>query len=107
MEDLIKALTILKKYLKDRYDKYPTLCEHDILYVCGIDLPKIPVEEVRLLDELGFIPGLDNGDYNFIEETLGYDFAITGNFKEITSEQWDMIKNSLSDCFHSFRFGSC
>ena len=40
MEDLIKALQILLKYGNP---KYPTVCEHDILYIVGIDLEKISI----------------------------------------------------------------
>ena len=33
MEDLIKALTILNKYLDGYHKNYPTICEHDELIV--------------------------------------------------------------------------
>lgn len=107
MKDLIEALTILLKYMADPDNHYPTACEHDVLYVWGVDIAKVPVEDVRKLDELGFIPGFDDCDYETIEETLGHDFAITGSFKEMTAEQWDSVKERLSDCFHSFKYGSC
>ena len=50
MEDLIKALTILAKYAKD---KYPTHCEHDVLYV-RVDTASVPQEEIQTLEDLGF-----------------------------------------------------
>lgn len=60
MEDLIKALTILSKYLDDGYNKdYPTLCEHDELMVC-VDPKRILEEDMIELNELGFI---SCGDY--------------------------------------------
>ena len=52
MEDLIKALQILLKYGNP---KYPTVCEHDILYIVGIDLEKISIEDITELENLGFI----------------------------------------------------
>ena len=51
MEDLIKALQILLKYGNP---KYPTVCEHDILYIVGIDLKKINIEDITELENLGF-----------------------------------------------------
>ena len=51
MEDLIKALQILLKYGNP---KYPTVCEHDILYIVGIDLKKISIEDINELENLGF-----------------------------------------------------
>ena len=50
MEDLIKALQILLKYGNP---KYPTVCEHDILYIVGIDLEKISIEDITELENLG------------------------------------------------------
>lgn len=52
MEDLIKALQILLKYGNP---KYPTVCEHDILYIVGIDIEKISIEDITELENLGFI----------------------------------------------------
>lgn len=56
MKDLIEALQILLKY-SDPSDKFPTHCEHDILYIgAGIDdLSKISKEDIDRLDELGII----------------------------------------------------
>lgn len=51
MDDLIEALTILRKYTPDtRY--YPTSCEHDELYVFAVG-GVTKVERTRL-SELGF-----------------------------------------------------
>lgn len=60
MKDLIKALTILSKYLKGHHVNYPTYCKHDVLYVC-VDYTKIPEEEIFELQELGFYRDEDTG----------------------------------------------
>ncbi len=59
MENLIKALQILLKYGNP---DYPTHCEHDILYICGIDTALITVEDLEELDSLGFIIDLEEDD---------------------------------------------
>ena len=67
MEDLIKALTILNKYLDDGYNKnYPTACEHDELIVY-VDPEKISEEDMIELNKLGFIPS----DYFMISYKFG------------------------------------
>lgn len=55
MDDLIKALTILNKYLDGYNKKYPTSCDHDSLYV-QVDYKKISQEDINELETLGFIP---------------------------------------------------
>lgn len=79
MEDLIKALTILLKYGNP---KYPTACEHDTLYVCGIKSADVSEEDRKELDALGF----------FCKETT-----------EDPDENWE----DQHDGFMSFRYGSC
>lgn len=59
MEDLIKALQIFLKYGNP---KYPTHCEHDVLYIHGIDPEIISEEDKKTLDELGFFCIDDDGD---------------------------------------------
>ena len=61
MEDLIKALTILNKYLEGHYKNYPTFCEHDVLYV-QVDYTKISQEDLNELQILGFFPCEDLGN---------------------------------------------
>lgn len=58
MEQLIEALQIFLKYSNEAY---PTHCEHDILYVCGIDQSRVSDEDIKRLKELGFFPD-DEGD---------------------------------------------
>ena len=53
MDDLIEALSIFKKYMEDV--RYPTMCEHDVLYVC-CDRTDLPEKDVIRLEELGFVP---------------------------------------------------
>lgn len=50
MEDLIKALQIFLKYSNK---KYPTSCEHDVLYV-DVDPSIVSDKDKNTLDELGF-----------------------------------------------------
>ena len=97
MNELIEAFTILSKYLSDYGNKFPTLCEHDVFYVCEVNVSDITAEEVRRLYELGFIPGnQDDGD---IREDI--------ELSEIDQETWDNIKDRFTECFHSYRYGSC
>lgn len=105
MEDLIKALQILLPYTDEYGKKYPTTCEHDVLYVNCLDLTNMEASTVRELAKLGFDPGLDY-DYDTIESALGHDFAINGDYENITDEQWALIKNDIYGAFHSYRFGS-
>lgn len=63
MEDLIKALQILLKYGNP---KYPTVCEHEILYIVGIDLKKISIEDINELENLGFNINIEESEiYSF------------------------------------------
>lgn len=52
MEQLIKALQIFLKYGNP---DYPTHCEHDEMYICGIDPDDVSEEDKKELDKLGFI----------------------------------------------------
>lgn len=56
MKDLIKALQIFLKYANE---DYPTLCEHDCLWVV-VKPDEVSKEDVEELDKLGFF--VDNGD---------------------------------------------
>jgi hypothetical protein len=94
MEELIKALTILSKYMESDYARnFPTSCEHDVLYVCGVDLKKMDASVVKELVELGFNPGSDY-DTNYYWD----------NF---TQEDWENRWPNLTTCFHSYKYGSC
>lgn len=58
MEDLIKALQIFLKYGNP---KWPTHCEHDVLYV-DIDPEIVSDDDKKILDELGFFPSKETPD---------------------------------------------
>lgn len=58
MEELIKALQIFLKYGNP---KYPTACEHDVLYV-KIDPEIVSEEDKNLLNQLGFFPDEEVGE---------------------------------------------
>jgi hypothetical protein len=53
MNDLIEALQILAKYQKPT--RWPTHCEHDVLYVMDVKKGAPSAEERIRLDELGFL----------------------------------------------------
>lgn len=59
MDDLIKALQIFIKYGNP---KWPTHCEHDKLTV-DIDPADVSEEDVKALEELGFIPNTEDDDF--------------------------------------------
>lgn len=51
MKKLIESLQIFLKY-KDL--DYPTACEHDVMYVHGIEKDEVTSEDQALLAELGW-----------------------------------------------------
>ena len=56
--DLIEALEIFNKYA----DKYAgTHCEHDVLYICGVDIESVSEKDKARLDHLGFFEGREDG----------------------------------------------
>lgn len=59
MDDLIQALTILRKYGNPYY---PTQCEHDELTICGINPSVVSKEDVKILDKLGFFISDDDDE---------------------------------------------
>lgn len=62
MEDLIKALQIFLKYGNP---DYPTWCSHDELHICDIDPDKVSDEDIKALDDLGFIADELDGFVSF------------------------------------------
>lgn len=56
MEELIKSLQIFLKY---KNEKYPTHCEHDSLYIVGINPDDVSLEDKKTLDDLGFFVNED------------------------------------------------
>ena len=59
MEDLIKALMILNKYVTSYGKDYPCHCEHDILMICGVEYEDVPVLDLIWLDHYGFFEDAD------------------------------------------------
>ena len=51
MEDLIKALQILLKYGNP---DSPTICEHEVMYIAGVDASEVSKEDIKELERLGF-----------------------------------------------------
>ena len=68
MKDLIEALNIFLKY--GNLD-YPTHCEHDVMYVCGINPEDVSAEDKEHLNELGFIVTEEFGDEQFCSFKFG------------------------------------
>ena len=51
MDNLIKALTIFRKY---KNNDYPTMCDHDILMIADITEEEVSEDDKAELDKLGF-----------------------------------------------------
>lgn len=68
MEDLIKALQILFKYGNP---DNPTHCEHDVMYICGIDPSDVSEEDKDTLRGLGFNVGDQTGEEQFYSYKYG------------------------------------
>lgn len=100
MEEFIKAITFLSKFV-DKNCAYPISCDHDVLYVLCVNFDNMTADDVRELDKLGFRVGHDD-DYG--NKTLKETVLTT-----ITDEQWQRIKGLgiLTNCVHSFQWGSC
>lgn len=62
MKDLIEALTILLKYGDP---PNPTCCEHDELFICGIDPSVVSKPDKKRLKELGFEITDESGEPQF------------------------------------------
>lgn len=61
MNDLISALIILMKYCGD--DKYPTHCEHDVLYFPNVKYNSVSLQDKEDLEKLGLIEDEDSGGF--------------------------------------------
>ena len=102
MKDLIKALQFILQFMKDPDDKYPTACGHDTLYIWGIDFSKMSYQDVKKLLDYEFFPGTDD-DWDIIVDYLGED----NGWDDLTEETWLALRYNISDCVHSYRYGSC
>ena len=106
MKKLIEALQYMYQFLEYPDEDRTTSCEHDVFYVCDVNLKKMTAEDVHKLFELGFVPGTDE-DYRYVEEQLGHDFAISGDWSVITEEQWQNVREYLTGAMWSYVYGSC
>ena len=70
MEDLIKALQIFLKYVTPGSfgEKYPTTCEHDMLFVNCVSPDMVSEEDKEELKNLGFVP---YEDFAFVSYRFG------------------------------------
>jgi hypothetical protein len=68
MDDLIKALTILRKYGNP---KWPTHCEHDVLTIVDISPSQVSEEDKVELHSLGFVVANQFGEESFISYKFG------------------------------------
>lgn len=68
MEDLIKVLQILLKYGNP---SYPTHCEHDVMYIVGIDPADVFEHDKQELEKLGFSVGNETGEELFYSYKYG------------------------------------
>ena len=66
MEDLIKSLKIFQKYANRTY---PTACEHDVLYIVGIEPDLVSQADTDELEKLGFI--VNENDDGFMSYKFG------------------------------------
>lgn len=68
MDDLIKALQIFRKYGNP---KFPTICEHDVMIICGISPEDVSPEDKEELDKLGFHITTEYGELSFASFLFG------------------------------------
>lgn len=54
MEDLIKALQIFTKYLKNKNAHSPLNCGHDTLYIMDVNPDDVSESDKQELERLGF-----------------------------------------------------
>lgn len=53
MDELIEALALVRPYMSDYGVKYPTGCEHDVMFL-NVDTNDIPLAVLSRLEELSF-----------------------------------------------------
>lgn len=61
-DDLIEAINIFRQHGNP---SHPFHCEHDTLYVCGVDPDEFSEEEIKRLDNLGFFVSREYGEPQF------------------------------------------
>ena len=69
MDDLIEALQIMRTV---NNPKYPTICEHDCLYITDYISPdSFTKEQIARLEELGFFISEEYGSRQFMSYRFG------------------------------------
>lgn len=111
MKKLIEALQYMLKFMKCP-DEPCVSCEHDIMRIWEVDVKAMSLEDVKKLDALGFIVGDSEYDDYHIWGKDGkrtdreFDVSpLCGD--EMTEADWDAVKDQLSECVSSYRYGSC
>ena len=66
MKNLLRALQVFLKYGNH---KYPTSCDHDVMYIMGINIADVSSRDIKKLDELGFF--WSDGDECFMSFFYG------------------------------------
>ena len=66
MKDLIEALQIFLKYTNTRY---PTYCDHDVMYIMDVKPTDVSDDDIKRLNELGFL--IDETDDLFFSFRFG------------------------------------
>jgi hypothetical protein len=93
MEELIIALAVFQKYMKDDYHRnFPTHCDHGVMYVCGVDIERMDSNTAKELISYGFCPESYDIEYDW---------------EEFTQEEWEMRVPNLTGRFYSYKYGSC
>ena len=59
MNDLITALQILSSYCNKDTSKFPTHCEHDVMYITCVKPQDVSEKDLQTLELLGFSPSKD------------------------------------------------
>lgn len=97
LNDFIKGLNILAKHQENG-----DVCgSHELVYVSGIDLKSVSLEEVRELGALGFMPGDDSVSISdLIFRKFDHDiWEAGGGIQTITQEEWDWLNSVVSNGF--------
>lgn len=111
MKKLIEALQYLLKFIKNPEENL-VACEHDIMRIWDVDVKSMTLEDVKKLYALGFNVGdTEYDDYHFWGKDgkrTDREFDISPYADgEMTEADWEAIKDQLSECVSSYRYGSC
>lgn len=111
MKELIEALQYLLKFIKNP-EEHLVACEHDIMRIWDVDVKAMTLDDVKKLESLGFIVGDSEYDDYYIWGKDGkrtdrqFDLSSLCD-DEMTEADWEAVKDQLSECVSSYRYGSC